>query len=133
MKTLIRAYLINTGALWVTTRLLPAFVISGGAKGWLIGGLAFMVLNIVLVPFLKILLLPLNLLTLGVFAWLSNVLALYFLATVLPDFKILPYNFPGMNLGGIIIPAFALSAFMVAVAASFLIGFIIHFAHWLIK
>lgn len=121
------------GALWIVSRILPALLITEGLRGWLIGALAFMVLNIVLVPFIKILLLPLNLLTLGVFAWLSNVLALYLLATVLPSFKLLPYQFSGMDLGGFIIPAMNLSPFQVAIIASFLIGFMIHFINWLVK
>lgn len=95
--------------------------------------LAFMLANILLIPFVKILLLPLNLLTLGVFAWLSNVLVLYLLASVVPNFKLLPYHFPGFVSGGFSVPALDLSVFHVAIVASFIIGFIVHFIHWLVK
>lgn len=133
MKSIVRNYLTNLGALWITTQVLPAISVVGGAKGLLIGALAFMVANILLVPLLRVLLLPLNLLTLGLFAWLSNVLALYFLVNVVPYFKVSEYVFSGANWDGFIIPSVNLSVFQVVIIASFLLGFIIHFTNWLIK
>lgn len=90
-----------------------------------------MIINFLLVPLLKILFLPLNLLTLGLFAWITNVLALYALTTLVSDFKLLSYAFPGYNLSGFVIPAYDLSPFFVAIVASFMIGFITHFLQWL--
>lgn len=133
MKTILRAFLINLGALWVVSLVLPSLTINGGARGLIIGSLAFMAANIILVPLLRILLLPLNLLTLGIFAWLSNVLALYLLVNIVPTFKLLPYSFPGTTLNGFIIPAVFLSVFQVAIIASFLISLITHLLHWLSK
>lgn len=133
MKSLLRNYLINLGALWVTAQIIPALVITSGIRGLFIGALAFMAINILIVPLLKVLLLPLNLLTLGIFAWLSNVLALYFLVTVLPSLQLVPYSFAGMDLSGFIIPQINLSTFQAAIVVSFVIGFIIHFMQWLAK
>lgn len=90
-----------------------------------------MIINLLLVPLLKILFLPLNLLTLGLFAWITNVLALYALTTVVSDFKLTSYAFSGINLSGFIVPAYELSPFMVAIVASFIIGMITHFLQWL--
>lgn len=133
MKALIRNYLINLGALWVTSQIIPSLSILGGFRGLFIAALTFMVANILLVPFLKIILLPLNLLTLGIFAWLANVLALYFLATVVPSFQLLPYNFTGFYYEGFIVPAINLSTFQTTIVVSLVIGFIIHFVNWLVK
>ena len=90
-----------------------------------------MAINLALVPLLRILFLPLNLLTLGLFAWLINVLALYVLTTVVSDFQLLSYTFAGANFNGLIVPSYELSPFLVAVAASFLIGLITNFLQWL--
>lgn len=133
MKSIIRHFLINLGALWCVTQILPAISLTDGVKGLLIGALAFMIVNILLVPLLKILLLPLNLLTLGIFSWLSNVLALYFLVNVVPFFKIGTYHFNGLLWEGFSIPSADLSVFQVVIIASFLLGFIINFANWLVK
>lgn len=133
MKALLRNYLVNLGALWIVTQIIPSLQILGGAEGLMLGALTLMGANILLVPLLKILLLPLNLLTLGIFAWLSNVLALYFLTILLPYISISAYHFPGLTYQGFTIPAIDLPAFYVVVIASFLIGFIIHLTKWLIK
>jgi len=90
-----------------------------------------MLINFILVPLLKILFLPLNLLTLGLFSWLINVLALYALTTIVSDFVLLPYNFAGAAIFGVIIPPMELTSFLVAVVASLMISIITHFLQWL--
>ena len=131
MKTILRYFLINLVALWVATSMIPGLTYTGGVKSLLVGGLAFMAINLILVPLLKVLLLPLNLLTLGLFAWITNVLALYALTSVIADFQLVPYTFPGFNYNGFMIPSYELSPFLVAVAASLMIGIITHFLQWL--
>lgn len=133
MKRLLRSCLVNFGALWLTSQLIPSLVITGGIKGWVIAVLAFMLANLLLNPLIKILLLPLNLLTLGIFAWLSNVIVLYLLVNVVPNIKLLPYAFAGASLDGFVIPAVDLTTFQVAILVSFVIGLIIHFTNWLLK
>lgn len=130
MKTIFRYFLINLSSLWITTKLIPGLTYSGGVKSLSIAAFAFMVINLILVPLLKILLLPLNLLTLGLFAWVTNIVALFALTTI-SDFKLIPYFYPGYTIGGFIIPPQDLSTFWVAVLASLLIGSITHFLQWL--
>lgn len=131
MKTILRHFLINLVSLFITTRLISGLTYTGGIKSLLIGAAVFMIINIILVPVLKILLLPLNLLTLGLFAWVANVLALYALTTIVSDFRLIPYFSPGLYVGGVMIPAMDLSPFWVAVLASLVIGIITHFFQWL--
>lgn len=131
MKSLLRYFLINLVALWATAQIIQGFEFDGGVRTIVIASLVFTAINIILLPLLKILLLPLNLLTLGLFSWLTNVLALYALTNVVTDFKLLPYYFPGWTANGFSIPAVDLTTFWVAVLASFLIGFFSHFLHWL--
>lgn len=131
MKTLLRYFLINLISLYITTRYIPGLAYTGGIKSLILGAAVFMLINFLLVPLLKILFLPLNLLTLGLFAWLVNVLALYALTTLVSDFVLMPYYFHGGNLAGVTIPAMQLTTFWVAVVASFMIGTITHFLQWL--
>lgn len=132
MKTILRYFLINLVSLWIVTELIPGVSYTGGFSILARGALIFMIINFLLVPILKILLLPLNLLTLGLFSWLTNVLALYALTTLMPKFKLLPYQFPGFEYQGFIIPSVELSVLWVAIIASLIIGVITHFLHWLI-
>lgn len=133
MKRLFRRFLVSTSALWLTSYALPGLVITGGTKGLLLSGLAFMLADILLIPLLKILFLPLNLLTLGLFTWVVNIIALYLLVSTIPSFQLLPYQFPGAQISGFIIPAYYLPTFYVVVVASLMIGFIIHLLNWLLK
>lgn len=104
---------------------------TGGVKTLLVGAAIFAAINFVLVPLLRVLLLPLNLLTLGLFAWITNVLALYALTSVVTNFHLLPYNFPGFSSNGFTIPATTLSPLWVAILASFMIGLVTHLLHWI--
>lgn len=131
MKTLLRYFLINLASLWIATEAISGLTYTGGFRSLFVGASVFMMINIVLVPLLKILLLPLNLLTLGLFAWLTNVLALYALTTIFSAFALVPYTFEGLEIFGIVIPPIDLTTFWVAVAASFMIGIITHFLQWL--
>lgn len=131
MKGLLRNLLINLAALWVTSRLIPGLEYHGGLKALIIGAIGLMLLNILVIPLLKVMFLPLNLLTLGIFAWLVNVVGLYLLTSFLPFFTLIPYAFSGYTSGGFVIPASNLSVLQVAILASLSIGFISHFLIWL--
>lgn len=133
MKTLFKHFLINLAALWITASILPGLTYIGGLKTLLIGTVGLMVLNVLVIPLLKVMFLPLNLLTLGLFTWVVNVVGLYLLTTLLPQFKIVPYTFPGMDINGVIIPSVEMSVLQVAIVASLLIGLISHFLIWLEK
>ncbi len=133
MKKLLRYYFINLLSLWATTQFVPGLTYSGGVNTLFLGAGAFAIINILLVPLLKILLLPLNLLTLGFFSWITNVLALYALTTAVSGFYLVPYRFNGIIGQGFSIPPFDLNTFWVAVLASVTIGVITHFLQWLVK
>ena len=132
MKTLLRNYLINVLSLWAVAQIIPSLIFNGGLLGLAEAGFVFMIANFLLVPLMKILLLPLNLLTFGLFAWVANVLALYILMKTVNSFTLLPYFFPGANLGMLIIPATNLTTFQAVIVVSFLLAILTHFLHWLI-
>lgn len=133
MKTLLRDYLLNLATLYGVSFVLPGLVISGGLKTLLLGALGLMVINLLVIPLLKIMFLPLNVLTLGIFTWVINVVALYLLTTLIPQIKLVPFTFSGYNLNGFTIPSHELTVLQVAIVASFLIGLVSHFLHWLSK
>lgn len=131
MKTLLRYFLINLVSIYLTTETIKGLTYTGGIKSLALGAFVFMIINFTLVPLLKILFLPLNLLTLGLFAWLVNVLALYALTTIVTDFRLTSFSFSGANLAGVSLPAMQLSPFWVAVVASLMISLVTNFLQWL--
>lgn len=131
MKTVLRYFLINLTALWLTTQVVTGLSYDGTFRTLILGGAVFTIINFILVPLIKILLLPLNLLTLGFFAWLTNVIALYALTKAVSGFGLGPFLFDGFIYNGFTIPPLEFSTFWTAVLASFLIGVITHLLQWL--
>lgn len=131
IKSVLRDYLFNLAILWGVTEIFPGLSYSGGFQTLAIGALGLMAMNLVIIPLLRVVFLPLNILTLGIFTWVINVIALYLLTTIIPQFKLLPYNFPGGSFLGIELPAQNLTLLWVAIIASFMIGFASRFVHWL--
>src|SRR3990167_8812335 len=85
MKTILRAVFLN-----LVTLYLVAMFYSG--------------LTIDNQPIIKLLLLPINLLTLGLFSWVVNVITLFLLTYFIKGVAILAYTFPGISYQGFIIP-----------------------------
>lgn len=133
MKGLFRGFLINFAALFFATELLPGLRYDGGFKTLAVGAVMFMVINFAVVPLLKVLLLPLNLLTFGFFTWATHVIALFFLTILVPQFRIVPFVFTGLGIAGFVIPQIELNVLQVAIIASFLIGLTSNFLQWLSK
>ena len=133
MKAILRHFLINLVALWVATRIIPGLTYSGGVKNLLIGTVVFMAINWALLPLLRVLFLPINIITVGVFGWLVNVLGFYILTVVLPQFKLVPFDFSGISLGGVTVPSISLNLLEVAILSSLVVGLISHFLQWLAR
>ncbi|HUO75679.1 MAG TPA: phage holin family protein [Candidatus Paceibacterota bacterium] len=71
---------VGAVALWVADVLLAGFVVTGGLKGYLIAGVFLAILNTFVRPILKLLSLPLILLTLGLFTVVINGVILWLVA-----------------------------------------------------
>jgi putative membrane protein len=131
IKSVLRDYILNLAILWGVTEIFPGLSYEGGFRTLAIGAVGLMAMNLVVIPLLRVVFLPLNILTLGIFTWVINVIALYLLTTMIPQFKLIPYNFPGAEFLGINLPAQNLTVLWVAIIASFMIGFAGRFFHWL--
>ncbi|HRV94823.1 MAG TPA: phage holin family protein [Anaerolineae bacterium] len=75
MKLLLRI-LINAVAIWLTTLLLSGFSFAGGIFNLIIVAIIFGLVNALIRPIVKLLTLPINILTLGLFTLVINALML---------------------------------------------------------
>lgn len=121
IKRLILHLLANAVALYLVSVMLNGdFAITGGVKGYLISAVVFGVLNSLVKPILKILALPLLIITLGLFTLVLNMLVLWLLRYVLGVL-----DFQGVTVHIAHIAAFFYAALLIGVA-NLLIG-------WLLK
>jgi len=93
--------LINAAALWVADQLLDGITLSGSIWAILLVALVFGLINAVLKPILKLLSLPVLILTLGLFAFVINAALLGLTAALMDNLTV--DGFWSAVLGGLII------------------------------
>jgi len=133
MKKYLRLYLYNFISLWLAANVLAGINLGEKYKTLALTALALTLINILIKPLINLLLLPLNLLTLGFFRWITGVIALHLVSIIIPEFEVSGFNFSGFSYQGFIIPPIYLPRFWVLVIASFIISFVISFLIWLNK
>lgn len=75
MRLIVRV-IINAVALWLTAQLLPSIQLTSDLVGILIVAVIFGLVNALIRPIVKLLTLPINILTLGLFTLVINMLML---------------------------------------------------------
>ncbi|MBI3290610.1 phage holin family protein [Candidatus Microgenomates bacterium] len=106
---------------------------SRGPETFLMASLAISIGNHFVRPILNILLLPINLVTLGLFRWVTNVLMIYAVTIVVAGFQIGAFNSKAVTIQGITIPEIHLAGIAAFLVISFLISFVSSFLYWLAK
>jgi len=92
--------------------------------------LGFSVLYLFLRPILKLLSLPLNLITFGLYSFFVNVIILYVLTYILNGFQIIAFQFNGTSFSGFAIPSFYVSTFFSALLASLILSAVTGILSW---
>ena len=77
MTAIIIRFLVNGTALWVASKLVSGVTVEGTIVEWLVLLIVFALINAVLKPILKLLTLPINVMTLGLFTWVINAFLLW--------------------------------------------------------
>jgi putative membrane protein len=133
LKNYLRLYLISFLALWLLGRFMLGVEFVGGYQTVALTSLVLTILGALVKPLIKILLLPINLITLGAFRWLINVITLWLVTLIVSQFKIASFVFPGLEWNGFIVPSFFVAKFWAFVLASLFISLITSFILWLTK
>lgn len=133
MKKYLRLFLINLASIWLAVFLLEGVGYQDGFKTLALAALVLTLINFLVKPLIKILLLPINLLTLGMFRWLINVISLYLTTLIVPQFTIVPFRLPGFSYQGFSFPSLNLTALWALVVTSLLISLTTTTLVWLAK
>ncbi len=131
MKYILRTLLFHSAALWVTSMLLPALYVPGDWSTILIAGLVLTVLTLIGKPFLKILFIPINILTFGLFSWLIHVVVMYLLTLAVPAVQVHPWYFPGVAWAGFVVPGTNLNYYMSLILVALVLTAIASALEWL--
>ncbi|OGH02503.1 MAG: hypothetical protein A2798_02530 [Candidatus Levybacteria bacterium RIFCSPHIGHO2_01_FULL_37_17] len=133
MKPFVRNSLFNAFSIFFLSQILPGVKVDGGIATYLFGGFALTILFILLKPVLNILSMPLNLITLGFFSFLTNVIIFYLLTVLVIGISITSFTFSGVSYSGFVIPSIYFNTLFAFVLVSFLQSLCVSFLNWLIE
>jgi putative membrane protein len=117
MLKLLARLVINAIAIWVAAYIVPGLTLTGNVLSWLVVAIIFGLINALIKPIVKLLTLPINIVTLGLFSLVINALMLM-LTGLLTDFLVIE----GVLLG-----------FVPALMGSILISIVSTVLNWFIK
>lgn len=133
MKTVLRHYIVDTFCLYLVSTLFSGIIFENGLITLLLTGVGLTIATLLIKPLINILLLPINLITFGVFKWISSAIALFLVTLVVPGFKIVAFIYPGLTTLWFDIPQINLAGILAIIAFSLIISFFGSLMYWLMK
>lgn len=131
MKSILRNVAFYSFSLFAVSQVLAGVKVSGGFWTYILGGITLTLLFAILKPILSIITLPLNIITLGVFSFLINVIILYLLTIFVASIAISAFTFNGFSFAGFVVPKLYLNNFFAFVLASIVLSAIIGGLKWI--
>jgi putative membrane protein len=133
MKRILRHFVVGVVSLYLASNLASGLIFDKGVETILLAGIGLTIAELILKPVINLLMLPLNLITFGLFRWVSSAVALYIVTLVVPGFKIAEFYFGGFSSVWIDIPVISFSGSIALIAFSFLLSLIASLIYWLTK
>ncbi len=133
IKHYFRIVIIASIAVYLALTLVPTAHLGPDIKNILILVGGIILVNLIIHPIFSIVLLPINILTLGSLSFILNVILIYAFTKFLPGFSISAYNFPGANIQGFIIPPFPMNRLETIAAFGIIITFIQKLLHFIFE
>lgn len=121
MRHYLKALIISAIAFYIAYTFVPTITLGSDPQNILvvIGGI--LLTSVIIKPIFSIILLPINILTFGFLAFALNIALIFTFTRFLPGFSIAPYDFPGANIQGFIIPARDMNQLETILAAAVII------------
>lgn len=133
MKGFLRNVLFNSFSIFLIAQVVGGVKVTGGLPTYIFGGVALTILLVFIKPILNILSLPLNLITFGLFSFLTNIVIFYLLTVIVPGISIGAFTFPGISYFGFVVPSIYFNVIFAFLLVSFLQSLIVSFLTWIIK
>ncbi len=131
MKSILRLSIVNALSLFLLTIFLSGVRVSGGAESFILDGVVLALVYKILKPLISIITLPLNLITMGSFTFITNVLVFYIATAIASNISITAFTYPGANFAGFIIPQIHLNTLFAYFVAAFFQSLFVSFIEWL--
>lgn len=133
MRGILKNTIFNAISITILSQLVSGVKVTGGIQTLLFSGFVLSVLYIVLKPILNIFSLPLNVLTLGLFSFITNAILLYVLTIFVPNITVSAFTYNGYSFAGFIIPKMEFNTLFAYIISAAVLALIKNFFDWLIK
>ncbi len=133
MKTILRAIFLNLITLYLVTLFFPGITITHQLITYLSAAFVWTILNKIIKPIIKLLLLPINLITLGLFSWVVNVITLFLLKYFIKGVAIQAFTFVGFTYQGFVIPQMHFSLLLSYIITSLVLSLVHSLLIWLLS
>lgn len=133
MKDTLKTYLTVLLSIHIFTISFTSIKISGGLQGIVYAALIFWIIHFLARPALKVLLFPLNLLTINMSQWIMDIVIFFIWSLVTSSVVLSDLLFYGFTIGPISIGSFHLVYWQSIIVSGILLRLIIKLIHWLIE
>lgn len=127
MKKISRMIIFSATSLFLLTRLNSGVILSSDWEKILITIILIALIYYIINPIMKILLLPINIITLGLASFISYIIIFIIINDYFNLIQFKSWNFPGIYFNTVIIKSFTLSPLANKVFSAFFISLIISF------
>jgi uncharacterized membrane protein YvlD (DUF360 family) len=131
MKDILRESLVRSVTLYAAAAIFPGLVISRGAGELLLSGAVFTLFSRLVSPLVKLITLPFNLLTLGLFSWINHAVVLAIMVQFWRHVQVIAFRTTPWQQSGFSIPAMEVSLVFSYIMAAILLTFIYKILDWL--
>ncbi|MEK7513768.1 MAG: phage holin family protein [Patescibacteria group bacterium] len=124
MRNFLRDGLLHTFSLYITAAFYPGLIIPALFSSLLFVGFIFTLINYFVKPIIKLFLLPLNLLTLGLFRWVANVIILLILTQINQSIHVVSFTTNALAYSGFVVPPLTLTLILAYILASLILSLV---------
>lgn len=133
MKTILRAIFMNLITLYLVALFFPGLTITHQLMTYLSAAVVWTLINKIVKPIIKLLLLPINLITLGLFSWVVNVITLFMLKYFIKGVTISAFTLMGFTYQGFVIPQMHFSLLFAYILTSLVLSLVHSSLIWLLR
>ncbi len=133
MKRFLRSIFLNLTTLYIVSLFFPGLQIPHRLATFIWAAIVWTLLNFLIKPIVKLLLLPINLITLGLFGWAVNVITLFLFQMLISGVVIKSFVYEGFSWAGFIVPSISINLFFAYILTSATLSLVHSSLLWLLK
>ena len=132
MKKPLKHFTLNLLSIALLSNIFSGVSYQNNFKILLLATLILSIVNLFIKPILKVILLPINIITFGLAGWIIQVILLYLTTLLVDGFTITTFSLGPINLIWFVIPKLVFTGFFAYLVASLGYSFINSIIYWLL-